>query len=65
MLNIISCITIITSIGWYYYYAKHWITLDIKNCTYYVWNDMMNTKNFDSSKIKTDKFIKKHSYLLR
>ena len=29
--------------------------INIKNCTYYIFNDMINIKDFDSSLIKIDK----------
>ena len=29
--------------------------INIKNCTYYFFNDMINIKNFDSSLLKIDK----------
>ena len=29
--------------------------IDIKNCTYYFYNDMINIKKFDSSLLKIDK----------
>ena len=28
--------------------------IDIKNCTYYFFNDMINIKNFDPNNIKID-----------
>ena len=29
--------------------------INIKNCTYYIFNDMINIKDFDSSLLKIDK----------
>ena len=29
--------------------------IDVKNCTYYFYNDMINIKKFDSSLLKIDK----------
>ena len=29
--------------------------IDIENCTYYFYNDMINIKNFDPNNIKKDK----------
>ena len=39
--------------------------IDIKNRTYYFFNDIINIKNFDSNNIKIDeKSYKKYSHLL-
>ena len=39
--------------------------INIKNRTYYFFNDMINIKEFDSSQLKIDKkSYKKHWYLL-
>ena len=39
--------------------------INIKNRTYYFFNDMINVKNFDSNLLKNrQKVIKKHRYLL-
>ena len=39
--------------------------INIKNRTYYIFNDMINIKNFDSSLIKNcRKIIQKYWYLL-
>ena len=43
--------------------------IDVKNHTYYFFDDIMNTKNLDRNKIKMDKILKqnthtKYSYLL-
>ena len=38
--------------------------IDIKNCTYYFFNDIINIENFSPNNIKIDKkFIQKYSYL--
>ena len=35
--------------------------INIKNCTYYFFNDMINVKNFDSNLLKNrQKVIQKH-----
>ena len=39
--------------------------IDIKNRTYYFFNDIINIKNFDLNNITTDEeLLKKYSYLL-
>ena len=39
--------------------------IDLKNGTYYFFNDKINIKNFDANNIKIDeKSYKKYSYLL-
>ena len=38
--------------------------IDIKNQTYYFFEDMINTKTFDTNLLKKTKSHKKHWYLL-
>ena len=38
--------------------------IDIKNQTYYFFNDIINIKNFDPNNVKVDEVIQKDSYLL-
>ena len=34
--------------------------IDVKNCTYYFFNDIFNIKNFDSNKINIDEKLYKN-----
>ena len=38
--------------------------IDIKNHTYYIFDNIINIKNFDPKKIKIRKVMEKYSYLL-
>ena len=38
---------------------------DIKDYTYYFFDDMIDVKNTDPNKMKIQKYIQKYSYLLR
>ena len=40
---------------WSYKMAADIKSIDIKICTYYFFNDMINLKNFDSNLLKIDK----------